>query len=98
MQYAEEGTCLTGFMDIQGTFDSITFAAIQEALKSCETGRIMTRWIVSMLTSRNIHMSYKGESEEVRLRRVAHKARYYHPSYGEYDGRQLALKTERHRL
>ncbi len=53
---------LAVFMDIQGTFDSTTFAAIQEALESHGVGKT-----VKMLKCRNIQLTYQGESVEARV-------------------------------
>ncbi len=54
------------FMDIQGAFNSTTFAVIQEALESHDVGRTVIRWTVNMLKLRNIHLTYQGESAEAR--------------------------------
>ncbi len=58
---------LAVFIDIQGTFDSITFAALQEALESRAVGRKVIRWIMNMLKCRNVHLTYQGESVEARV-------------------------------
>ncbi len=49
----EKQFALAVFMDIQGAFDSTTFAAIQEALESRDVGRTAIRWIVNMSNSQN---------------------------------------------
>ncbi len=54
-------------MDIQGSFDSTTFAVIQEALERCDAGRTAIRWIVNMLKCRNIDLTYQGENVEPRV-------------------------------
>ncbi len=63
----EKQFALAVFIDIQGAFDSTTFAAIQEALESRDVGRTAIRWIVNMLKCRNIHLTYQGESVEARV-------------------------------
>ncbi len=63
----EKQYALAVFVDIQGAFDSTTSAAIQEALESRDVGRTAIRWIVNMLKSRNIHLTYQGESVEARV-------------------------------
>ncbi len=52
------------FMDIQGSFDSTTFAATQHALDSRDVGRTVIRWIVNMLKCRNICLKWQGKSAE----------------------------------
>ncbi len=61
-------------MNIQGAFDSTTFAAIQEALESYEIGRTKTGRIVNMLKCKNMHISYYGKSVDVKVGRPTYKA------------------------
>ncbi len=48
------------YIDIQGSFDSTTFAVIQEALESRDVG-------VNMLKCRKIPLTYKDESLEEKV-------------------------------
>ncbi len=54
-------------MDIQRSFDSTMFAAVQEALESCDVDKTVIRWIVNTLKCRNIHPTYQDESAEARV-------------------------------
>ncbi len=58
---------LAVLMDVQGVFDSTTFVVIQEALKSCDIGRMLIRWIVNILKRRNMYLTYQGESVKSRF-------------------------------
>ncbi len=63
-------TLLTVFMDISGAFDSTTFAAIREAVKSRGVGPIKIRQI--------IFLTYQDESAEVKSVEGCRKDMYYH--------------------
>ncbi len=55
------------FMDVQGSFDSITVETREEAIERRDVGRRAFRWIVNMLKCKNIHLTYQGESVEARV-------------------------------
>ncbi len=79
----EKQYILAVFMDIQGAFDSTIFAAIQEALESCDVGRTVIRWIVNMLKCWNIHLTNPGESVEARVVKGCPQREVLSPHCGE---------------
>ncbi len=63
----EKQYALAVFMNIQGTFDSTTFVAIQKALESRDVVRTVIRRMANMLKYRSINLTYQGEGIEVRV-------------------------------
>ncbi len=53
--------------DIQGAFDSTTFAVILEGLENWDVGRTEIRFIMNMLKYGNIYLTYQGESVEAKV-------------------------------
>ncbi len=63
----EKQYAIVVFVDIEGEFDSTTFAVIQDALERHNVGKTMIKLIVNMLSRRSVHLTYQSCSADAKV-------------------------------
>ena len=66
---AKKGFVLGTFLDIEGAFDNVSFAAIAEALHKTTVDMATCQWIVNMISNRYVTIKFKNTLKRIRVRR-----------------------------
>ena len=66
---AKKGYVLGTFLDIEGAFDNVSFAAIAEALNKTSIDKSTTQWIINMISNRYVTVKFKTTYKRIKIKR-----------------------------